>query len=528
MKRRLRVILPVLFLGLLIVWRLGQNRAENADQSQQRAMKMKSAAVAALAEVEVRDLVSTFEATGSVEAPLSVKIAPKITGRIEMLNVQEGDRIKKGQVLVRIDSSEVEANVQQQMANVAEAQYRLAQAQMSQNPADVAVNTQIRQQKANVTSAKADLKQTKTSYDAQLAAAIANLSDSQFKIENTKASVRGAQADLANAQTKLDRVESLYKKGYAATQDVDDARATVTVQRSSVEIAEGLLKSAIAQKESVQQQLNVVRAKGAADIEAANARLAQANAASEYAQANTSQKGAYRQSISALKASVTAAQASLRSAQAKRQDTVLISPLDGYVTGRFSDPGAIASSSQPVLDVKFIKQVWVSVPVPEDVCAKLHIGQPARISFDSLPGRPFDASILQINPSAESASRQFTIRVILANKDDLLKPGMFAHVSIETDRIKNAVVVPREAILRDKDGTYVMTVDSDKKAKRSPVQPQAEDEKFVCIGDALKPGDKVIILSAQPVKEGQTVNAGGGGGGKGSQGGPESKGAEKR
>ncbi|MEI6915172.1 MAG: hypothetical protein WCL39_08590, partial [Armatimonadota bacterium] len=82
MKRRLRVILPVLFLGLLIVWRLGQNRAENADQSQQRATKMKSAAVAALAEVEVRDLVSTFEATGSVEAPLSVKIAPKITGRI--------------------------------------------------------------------------------------------------------------------------------------------------------------------------------------------------------------------------------------------------------------------------------------------------------------------------------------------------------------------------------------------------------------------------------------------------------------
>ncbi|MCX6344796.1 MAG: efflux RND transporter periplasmic adaptor subunit [Armatimonadetes bacterium] len=528
MKRWLGVILPVFLLGSLIVWRLDQKRAENADQGQQRGMKMKGPAVAAMARVEVRDIVSTFDATGSVEAPMSVKIAPKITGRIEMLSVQEGDRVKKGQVLVKIDSSEVEANVQQQMANVAEAQYRLAQAQMNQNPADVAVNTQISQQKANVASAEADYNQTKKSNDAQLAAAVANLSDAQSKIENAKASLRGAQANLANAQTKFDRIEGLYKKGFIAAQDVDDANAALTVQKSSVDIAEGQQNSAIAQKESVQQQMNVVKAKGAADIAASKAKLAQANAALEYAQASTSQKSAYRQSISALKASVTAAQASLRSAQAKRRDTVLISPLDGYVTGRFSDPGAIASPSQPVLDVKFIKQVWVSVPVPEDVCAKLHIGQPAKISFDSLPGRPFDASVLQINPSAETASRQFMVRVILSNKDNLLKPGMFAHVSIETERIKNALVVPREAIQRDKDGAYVMTVGSDNKAKRCPVEPQAEDADFVCIGNALQPGVKVITMSAMPIKEGQIVSAGGGRSSKGTQGGPESRGAQKQ
>ena len=528
MKRWLSIILPVFLLGSLIVWRLDQKRAENAEQGQQRGAKMKGPAVAALAGVEIRDLVSTFSATGSVEAPLSVKIAPKITGRIEMLRVQEGDRVKKGQTLVKIDSSEVEANVQQQMANVAEAQYRLAQAQMNQNPADVAVNTQISQQKANVTSAGADYNQTMKSYEAQLAGSVANLSDSQSKIENTKAAVRSAEANLANAKTKFDRIEGLYKKGFIAAQEVDDARAAVTVQKSSVEIAEGLLNSAIAQKESVQQQNNIVKAKGAADIEASKAKLAQAEAALEYAQANTSQKSAYRQSISALKSSVVAAQASLRSAQAKRRDTVLISPLDGYVTGRFSDPGAIASPSQPVLDVKFVKQVWVSVPVPEDVCAKLHIGQPAKISFDSLPGRQFNASVLQINPSAESANRQFTIRVILSNKDNLLKPGMFAHVSIETDRIKNAVVVPREAILRDKDGAYVMTVGVDMKAKRCPVSPQAEDDKYVSIGDALKPGVKVVTMSAMPIKDGQTVVGGGRKGGRGSQGRSETRGAYKR
>lgn len=528
MKRWIRIIIPVLLLVSLIVWRLDQKRVENATQGQQRSMKMKGPAVAMLAPVEVRDLASTFDATGSVEAPMSVQIAPKITGRIEMLSVQPGDTVKKGQVLVKIDSTQVEADVQQQMANVAEAQYRLAQAQMSQNPADVAVNTQISQQKAAVTSADADYNQTRKTYDAQLAAAIANLSDAQSKIENSKASVRGAQADLANAQTKLDRIQSLYTKGFITAQEVDDAKAAVTVQKSAVEIAQGQLDSAIAQKESVQQQNNVVKAKGAADIEAAKAKLAQAKSSLEYAQANTSQKSAYRASISALRSSVAAAQASLRSAISKRQDTVLISPLDGYVTGRHSDIGAIASPSQPVLDVKFVKQVWVSIPVPEDVCAKLHIGQPATLSFDSLPGHTFNASILQINPSAESASRQFMVRVILDNKENLLKPGMFAHVSIESDRIKNAVVVPREAIQNDKDGSYVMTVDSGMKAKRISVQSQAEDDKYVSIGNVLEPGTKVVIMSAMPIKEGQTISSGGKRGGKGGKGRPESGGSAKQ
>ena len=525
--KRLAIIILVLLLALLIVWRLNQKRVENADQGQQSSTKMRSAAVVSFASVEIRDLVSTFDATGSVEAPMSVKIAPKITGRIEMLNVQPGDIVKKGQVLARIDSSEVDANVQQQMANVAEVQYRLAQAQMAQNPADVGVNTQISQQRASVSSAEADYDQAKKSHEAQLAESTANLNDAQSRINNVRASVKGAQSNLTNSRTKYDRIESLYKKGFISAQEVDDAKAAMAVEESDLEIAEALLVSAIAQKESVQQQSIALTAKGKADITAAGARLRQAKSALEFAVANTSQKSAYRQSIAALKASVAAAQASLRSAQAKRQDTVLISPLDGYVTGRFSDIGAIASPSQPILDVKFVKQVWVSIPVPEDVRVKLQVGQTAKISFDSLPGHPLTASVLQINPSAESANRQFIVKVILDNKNNLLKPGMFAHVSIEVGRISNAVVVPREAVHLDEDGSYVMAVGSDQKAKRISVESQAEDTKYVSIGDALKPGEKVVLMSAMPIREGQKVSTGTRKGNNGSKRRPEHRGNAK-
>lgn len=524
MKRWLIVVAIVFCLiAGLITWRLHQKITENAARMQQKSAKMKGPVQVSLAEVALRDIIRNFGSTGSVEAPLSVKIAPKITGRIEYLNVHEGNRVRKGQVLVRIDDSEIEAEVRQKMAAVAEAEYRLAQAQLNQTPSDVSVHTQIKQQEAAKASAEADYAQSQTSYSAQLAGAKASLSDAESKVENAKAAVNSAQANLNNAKTRYDRIDGLYKQGYIAAQDVDDAKAAMVVQESALEIAKGLLRSANAQHEATRQQYNVIEAKGKADVQAASAKLAQSKASLEYAKANTSQKGAYRQSIAALRASVEAAKASLKSAQAKRRDTILVSPLDGYVTGRHSDPGAIASPTQPIVSVQFIKQIWVAVSVPEEVCAKLHIGQPVKIVFDAYPDSEYNANIIQINPAADPQSRQFTVRVILSNSENLFKPGMFAHVSFETDKIKNALSVPREAVLAGRDGSYVVAVDKDRKAKHIPVIKEGESTEFISIAGQVKPGDKVITMSAMPVKDGQEVTIGK----KGKNGGKARGGAKK-
>lgn len=508
MKKWLCAIIPVFLLGSLIAWRIEQKQTEISDQQQQHSAKKNAPATVSLANVEVKDLNHYYEVTGSVEAPLSVKIAPKITGRIEMLNVREGDRVKKGQVLVKIDSSQVEANVQQAMASVAEAQYKLAQAQMTQNPTDVSVNTQIRQEMSSVFSAKADLDQVKKNYTAKLASAQADVSEATANIENANAGINSAKANLNNAQAKYNRYKSLSDKGFVSSQDFDDVKAELEVQKSALKIADAQLNSAKAKKDSSLQQYNIAKETGKSDIAASSAKLTQAKASLEYAKANTSSKSAYRQSIAALKATVAAAQASLKSAIAQRQDTVLISPLDGYVTGRYADPGAIASPTSPVISVQFVKQVWVSFPVPEDVCSKIHIGQPTKISFDTYPNKTFTASIIQVNPSADPESRQFTVRAIMSNTNNMFKPGMFAHVAIETDHVKNAVVVPREAVQKDKIGSYVMAAGKNRKAMRIPVVPEGEDNNSICIGDALKPGAKVVVMSASPIKEGKMLSTG--------------------
>src|SRR4051794_30292719 len=122
MKRWLTVLIPLLILGALIGWRLHAKQIEVAAQTKQRQARKSAVPVVSVATAKVKDIVPTFEAVGSVEAPLNVRIAAKATGRIDFLQVHEGDRVTRGQVLARLDPSEIVAQVQQQQSALAEAQ----------------------------------------------------------------------------------------------------------------------------------------------------------------------------------------------------------------------------------------------------------------------------------------------------------------------------------------------------------------------------------------------------------------------
>lgn len=519
MKRILSILVPVVVLGALIWWRLDQKRTADAALAQQRAAKASAVPQVAVAVAERRDIETTFEATGTVEAPRNVKISPKVSGRINFLEVHEGDAVRRGQVLVRIDDSQVEAEVRQQVANLSEAQSRLAQALIAQGPTDVGVKTQVRQQEAAVASAAADYEQARRNLEYQIGAAQASVADAQGRVDNTGAAVSAAssdvtsaQATLANARAKHARLANLLAKGYVAAQDVDDAATAVGVHEAALESARSKLssaqaahESALAQRKAAEQQVEITRNKGGADVEAARQKLAQAKASLDYARANTAQSPAYRQGLAALRASVSAAQAAVNSAQARRADTVLSCPMDGVVTGRHQDPGAMASPGQAILTIQSFKQVWVSVAVPDDVSNRVQLGQAVQVTFDAFPGQVFTASVVQMNPSADPDARQFTIRAALDNASGAFRPGMFAHVVIVTERAEQVVAIPREAVQRDGSGEYVTVVDPDERVRRQPVTTGLSDARYVSITEGLEAGQQVVAMSSVPLKDGKQV-----------------------
>ena len=140
MKRWTYVLVLVLFLGSLIGWRLVQKQAENKAVAGMRETRKNAPSLVSTETAAIRDIVKNFNATGTVESPQNVKIASKVSGRIDYLELREGDKVKRGQVLVRIDPRQIEAEVHRQKAALAEAQYRLAQAKINQNSTNVGVN----------------------------------------------------------------------------------------------------------------------------------------------------------------------------------------------------------------------------------------------------------------------------------------------------------------------------------------------------------------------------------------------------
>lgn len=526
-------IIGIAIILALIGWRVATRGNATAATSRTAGANRRTPPSVEVIPAKAQDIVQSVNVVGNVISPQSVDLSPKITGRITLLNVREGDLVKAGQVLVKIDPSDLNQQILQQQANVAEAKSRLAQAELTQGSTNVGVYTNIQQQQAGLTSAQADYNQTLQNYNAQVQTAQSTVTSDQAKVHAAQVQVQNAQAQLAqqksnlsNAQTKFQRLQTLFKQGAIAQQDRDDAETAVEVQQQAVNVAEGQVAAAQAAVESAQadlssarDQLSIVKNQGTANIAAAKAKMQQAQATLKAAVSNKSQGPAYQANIDALQSAVAAAEAQYQASKVHLLDTALTSPIDGAVTARDSDPGDIASPGKTILTVQALKWVYINTSVPMEEAAGIREGMNAQISVDSLPGQVFTGPITNLNPSADPASRQFGVRIRLENPGNLLKPGMYARIAIVTSSVHASTAVPIEAVKTGSQGSTVTIVDKDSVAHVTPVTIGASDGKIDEIKSGIKPGDQVVVLSYAPVKDGQTVSLPGSGGGKGGGGG---------
>ena len=521
MKRVIVFLISALLIAGLIGWRITQKRAEASDQATQRAARGKAAVNVDVATAEEKTVVRSFEAVGSVESPLSVDVTPKVSGRITFLQVQEGDRVQAGQVLAQIDPAEIDAQVRQKEATVAQAQARLAEAQVTQGSQNVTVETDILKQKSVLGSAQAQARLAKADYDQQIAVALASVADADARLESatanvaaTEATIKTAEANLANGRVQFERQETLYKQGATSKEVRDNAETTVKVQEATLgeaqqrrDAAVSARNSVVAQKRAAEKQVNLARSKATLDLLAARSNTKQQAAALAATQASRSRTPAFRQNLQALQAAVNATQADLRVTQAQRGDTVLRSPIAGVVSRREVDPGALATPTQPVVRVQAIQTVWVTIGVPEETNRRLRTGQMAQVSFDALPEVPFTGRIVQINPAADPQSRQFTVRIRLDNRQNRLRPGMFARVTLELQKEKG-IVVPLEAAKRENPASnkaQVTVVGQSDTAQTRNVLLGLADANRVVVRNGLQAGESVVILAGRDIKDGTAV-----------------------
>ena len=191
-----------------------------------------------------------------------------------------------------------------------------------------------------------------------------------------------------------------------------------------------------------------------------------------------------------------------------KENSVLLSPINGVVTARNYDAGDMYAMSAPIFTVEQIAPVKVLIGVSETDYSKVHVGDAVMIAADALPGQEFVGKVNRIYPTVDPATRTFTVEVKIDNAKKELRPGMFARAAI-TFGSNNSIIVPDVAVVKQQgsgerfvyvlnnDGTvsYTKVVLGRRLGKEYEVLEGLEDGAKVVTGGQirLKDGVKVIV-----------------------------------
>ncbi len=472
--------------------------------------------------------------TGNLEADAMVEIYANTPGKLVALEVNEGDHVKKSDVLARIDSRELHIALKQ-----AQAASRAAKAQLLtvKATAQIKIETQAEAAQASLDAAKAQLKQAQTLAQAQVTsqfdqatasvtAAEANLEKTvkgarNQEIQQAKAAVSGEQAKLENAKSNFDRARKLHEKDAISDRDLDNAKAQ--------------LDGAKAQHEARVEQLSLVQ-EGVRkeDVTAAETQLSKAEAALELSRVsmetedwNTQISIAESQvrqaesnlltarnlvKIKAWENEITAAQAQfdqaneqVNLAKKRHDDATITSPINGIVANRNADLGDYLTGGpggSPIFTIVKMDVVKVVFAAPEVDLGNLVVGTPISISTSQAQ---IDGNIDFISPIVNSDNRTVKIKAEISNPEYQLKPGMFAEVGIDLSAAENLLLLPREVVLDIKDRAGHVFVAKDGKARRQIVKVGLVWGEKISILEGVTDSTFVIVSGHRQLADGMKI-----------------------
>lgn len=208
-------------------------------------------------------------------------------------------------------------------------------------------------------------------------------------------------------------------------------------------------------------------------------------------------------------ASLSLAQANLKLAQINLQESTILSPTDGIVTAKHIDQGNLIRSGDKIVTIADIKTVKVIVAASEKYGLEIAVGMPAIIKVDAFAEKTFDASVHSIHPALDAQTHTIQVEIRLNNDEMLLKPGMFARVTLITKRKDNVVVIPRDVILGGKiDKNYVYVVEeanASSIARKRFVEVGIKQAERYEIIEGLKVGQKLVVNGMNYLTDGTNV-----------------------
>jgi len=352
--------------------------------------------------------------SGNIELT-EVNIAFKTAGRLIERNVDEGDTIKKGQVLARLDRDQLVAQRDRETASLASAEAQLAQAQTSLEWQKETLAADVEQKKADLSSLEYRLSE------------LENGARPQEKLD-AKAAVDAAASEVARSKRDWDRAQTLYKNDDISTAQYDQ-------YRNRWESADAALKQA------TEREALVLAGPRIEQKSAQAALVERGRGALKMAEANSLEMKRRDLEVARQRAEIARSKANIALIDSQLADTVESSPVDGVVLVKAADVGEVLAAGTTVVTIGDIEHPWLRGYINEIDLGRVKIGSKARVTTDSYQGKVYDGHVSFIASEAEFTPKQiqtqtervklvYRIKIEVENPKHELKSNMPADAEI--------------------------------------------------------------------------------------------------
>jgi HlyD family secretion protein len=326
-----------------------------------------------------RDDPNRIHLSGNIELT-QVDISFKVAGKLIERTVDEGDPVKKGQLIARIDRDTMERQKDRDAAGVFSAETELRQSDTSVAYQRETLEADIALRKAELREAQAHLNELETGSRPQ-------------EIAQARDAVSDAQAQFDQAQLDWQRAQELIKTDDISRAQSDQFRARFDSTRAMLSKAKetsGL----------------VVEGPRKEQIEAARAQVARAAAAIRMSEANRLELKRREEETTTRRAEIQRNQAQMAMTQSQLKDMFVISPIDGVVLVKSAELGEVLAAGTTVVTIGDIDHPWLRGYINERDLGRVHLGDKANITSDSFPGKIYPGHVSFIASEAEFTPKQ--------------------------------------------------------------------------------------------------------------------------
>lgn len=233
-------------------------------------------------------------------------------------------------------------------------------------------------------------------------------------------------------------------------------------------------------------------------LESAETRLE--NAKLNLNSANSNYNTAVANTQASAKSAVESAKASLDIATNSLNNTQIIAPISGYVASRNGNVGQMAGAGSPMFSIKNTEVVNIEISVTESVIPYITTDTKAIITVATADNLTIEGVVSTVNTVKSQQTGMYTARIRIDNKDDKLKLGMLADVSLQTQDSSNALVIPSNSVMQDEDGYYIYVVE-DGIAKKRNINIGITNNDFTEVLSGIKENEIVVVSGKEYISE---------------------------